>query len=402
MAVASIEELNQTPYDVYVEYTKPVIGKHNILQALARGAHVVVGTSGLTDDDYVEIDAAARKADRGVLACGNFAITVVLLQKFAEMAARHLEHWEIIDYAKAGKVDVPSGTVRELAFRLGQVKAAAQVVPIDEVNGPKETRGATMSGTQVHAVRLPGYQLGVGDLRRRWPAPAPEARSRRRLEAVRVRRAAGDPQGPHRARRGPRTRQGDGALTSRRLRAPYQLPGFTGLTGAFFSAFSFSAFSAFSVPLPGFAAASDAGGASDLATAASRLAISARLRQQQFDRAFGWVLRNRVQLDRQRAMHPARVNGLHRIAGLVLHVDHFLAERLAVARGERLLGGILRRMPSVGTITPTSALPSTNATRCGPSMNTGRLSRGTPIWRIVPSPRSSTHSAVTSLPSGVR
>ncbi|ELA00338.1 4-hydroxy-tetrahydrodipicolinate reductase [Cupriavidus metallidurans] len=161
IAVASIEELNQTPYDVYVEYTEPVIGKHNILQALARGAHVVVGTSGLTDDDYVEIDAAARKADRGVLACGNFAITVVLLQKFAEMAARHLEHWEIIDYAKAGKVDVPSGTVRELAFRLGQVKAAAQVVPIDELNGPKETRGATMSGTQVHAVRLPGYQLGV-------------------------------------------------------------------------------------------------------------------------------------------------------------------------------------------------------------------------------------------------
>ncbi|NOV26163.1 4-hydroxy-tetrahydrodipicolinate reductase [Cupriavidus necator] len=161
VAAASIEALRQTPYDVYVEYTRPGIAKHNILQALAHGAHVVVGTSGLTDDDYAEIDAAARRADRGVLACGNFAITVVLLQKFAEMAARHLEHWEIIDYAKAGKIDVPSGTVRELAYRLGQVKAAAQAVPVDQVNGPKETRGATMSGTQVHAVRLPGYQLGV-------------------------------------------------------------------------------------------------------------------------------------------------------------------------------------------------------------------------------------------------
>ena len=39
--------------------------------------------------------------------------------------------------------------------------AAAQAVPVDQVNGPKETRGATLSGTQVHAVRLPGYQLGV-------------------------------------------------------------------------------------------------------------------------------------------------------------------------------------------------------------------------------------------------
>lgn len=161
VAVASIEELGTTPYDVYVEYTKPTVARRNILQALAHGAHVVVGTSGLTDDDYAEIDAAARKADHGVLACGNFAITVVLLQKFAEMAARHLDHWEIIDYAKAGKVDVPSGTVRELAFRLGQIKQAAQAVPVDQVSGPKETRGATMSGTQIHAVRLPGYQLGV-------------------------------------------------------------------------------------------------------------------------------------------------------------------------------------------------------------------------------------------------
>jgi 4-hydroxy-tetrahydrodipicolinate reductase len=161
MAAASIDALGTTPYDVYVEYTKPAVAKQNILQALAHGAHVVVGTSGLSDEDYADIDAAARKADRGVLACGNFAITVVLLQKFAEMAARHLDHWEIIDYANAGKVDVPSGTVRELAFRLGEIKQAAQAVPVDQVSGPRETRGATMSGTQVHAVRLPGYQLGV-------------------------------------------------------------------------------------------------------------------------------------------------------------------------------------------------------------------------------------------------
>jgi 4-hydroxy-tetrahydrodipicolinate reductase len=161
VAVASIADLAGTPYDVYVEYTRPDVAKQNILQALAQGAHVVVGTSGLSDDDYAEVDAAARRAERGVLACGNFAITVVLLQKFAAIAARHLDHWEIIDYAKAAKIDVPSGTVRELAHRLGEVKQAKQAVPVDQVKGPVATRGATMSGTQVHAVRLPGYQLGV-------------------------------------------------------------------------------------------------------------------------------------------------------------------------------------------------------------------------------------------------
>jgi 4-hydroxy-tetrahydrodipicolinate reductase len=161
VAVASVADLATAPFDVYVEYTKPDVAKANILQALAQGAHVVVGTSGLSDDDYAEIDAAAQQAGRGVLACGNFAITVVLLQKFAEMAAHHLDHWEIIDYAKAGKVDVPSGSVRELAFRLGEVKQGKLAVPLDQVKGPVEARGASMSGSQVHSVRLPGYQLGV-------------------------------------------------------------------------------------------------------------------------------------------------------------------------------------------------------------------------------------------------
>src|SRR5690349_14700537 len=93
------------PCDVFVEYTHPDTAKSNVLAALAQGAHVVVGTSGLTDADYAQIDAAARKRGRGVLACGNFALTAVLLQKFAVMAARYIPHWEIIDYAHEGKPD---------------------------------------------------------------------------------------------------------------------------------------------------------------------------------------------------------------------------------------------------------------------------------------------------------
>jgi 4-hydroxy-tetrahydrodipicolinate reductase len=147
--------------DVFVEYTKPDSAKANILAALEAGAHVVVGTSGLTDDDYAEIDAVARRQSRGVLACGNFALTVVLLQKFAEAAAKLIPHWEIIDYAHDDKVDAPSGTVRELAARLAKVRRPEPTVPIDQTVGPKETRGAIVSGSQVHALRLPGYVIGA-------------------------------------------------------------------------------------------------------------------------------------------------------------------------------------------------------------------------------------------------
>ena len=38
----------------------------------------------------------------------------------ATLAARHVSHWEVIDYGSAGKPDVPSGTSRELAERLGE------------------------------------------------------------------------------------------------------------------------------------------------------------------------------------------------------------------------------------------------------------------------------------------
>jgi 4-hydroxy-tetrahydrodipicolinate reductase len=149
---------------VFVEYSKPkdaTLVKANILAAIVAGAHVVVASSGLSDADYSEIDAAARAAQRGVLACGNFAITAVLLQRFAEMAAAYVPHFEIIDSAKDSKPDAPSGTGRELALRLSRVRRPEIGVPLDQVNGPPGVRGATVNGVQVHAVRLPGYVIGI-------------------------------------------------------------------------------------------------------------------------------------------------------------------------------------------------------------------------------------------------
>ena len=157
----SAEEALVGPCDVFVEYTKPDSAKANILAALERGAHVVVGTSGLTEEDYAEIDLVAQARHRGVLACGNFALTVVLLLKFAEAAARLIPQWEIIDYAHDDKIDAPSGTARELAARLSQVRHPEPTVPVDRTVGQREARGATVSASQIHSVRLPGYVIGA-------------------------------------------------------------------------------------------------------------------------------------------------------------------------------------------------------------------------------------------------
>lgn len=157
---SAIEALTHT-CDVFVEYTRPESAKSNVLDALQHGAHVVVGTSGLTADDFAVIDTVALKHQRGVLAAGNFALTAVLLLKFAELAARFIPQWEIIDYAHDDKTDAPSGTARELAERLSKVRHPDRTVPIDQTIGARESRGATVSGSQIHSLRLPGYVISA-------------------------------------------------------------------------------------------------------------------------------------------------------------------------------------------------------------------------------------------------
>src|SRR5829696_4611157 len=133
--------------DVLVDFTSHTHAKHAALAAIERGVSPVIGSSGLSAADFAEIDTAARGADVGAVASGNFSITAAMLLAGAELAARHIPHWEIIDYAKAAKPDAPSGTAREL--------------PVDQVAGHPEARGAEIAGTQVHSVRVPSFVVST-------------------------------------------------------------------------------------------------------------------------------------------------------------------------------------------------------------------------------------------------
>ncbi len=147
--------------DVYIDYTHPSAVRANTMEAIDRGVAVVIGTSGLTGDDYRRIDVAARNRGTGVVAAGNFSITAALLKHFACIAARHAPHWEVIDYAYSGKPDAPSGTAQELAETLGDIAKNRLQVPIEETLGNPSTRGASIGGAQVHSVRLPSFVLSV-------------------------------------------------------------------------------------------------------------------------------------------------------------------------------------------------------------------------------------------------
>ena len=155
------EALDGTQADVLVDYTSAEVVKANVLAALERRVAVVVGSSGLTGADFDEIDERAHAAGVGVIAAGNFSVLAALLLRFAEQAARRVDAWEIVDYASAAKPDVPSGTARELAERVGTIRHPLLGRPLDELAGPTEARGAEIAGSRVHSVRLPSFAVST-------------------------------------------------------------------------------------------------------------------------------------------------------------------------------------------------------------------------------------------------
>src|SRR4051812_33947477 len=62
----SVAEALTTPSDVFVDYTSAASVRENVLAAIAAGRHVVIGSSGLTQNDFEDIDSAARSAGVGV------------------------------------------------------------------------------------------------------------------------------------------------------------------------------------------------------------------------------------------------------------------------------------------------------------------------------------------------
>ena len=147
--------------DVLVDYTSHLAVLDHALTAIDRHVAVVIGTSGLTADDFAQLSAAAEHAGIGVVAAGNFSLTAALAQAVALLVAPYLPHREIVDYSSAGKKDAPSGTARELAERLGEINRPELTVPIAETAGHPDARGTTVAGTQIHSLRLPSFVVST-------------------------------------------------------------------------------------------------------------------------------------------------------------------------------------------------------------------------------------------------
>jgi 4-hydroxy-tetrahydrodipicolinate reductase len=114
--------------DVVVDFTQPDTALGNALQCLQAGVHVVIGTTGFDVDALRDI---GPHPPANAFVAPNFAISAVLMMRFAAEASRHMAKAEIIELHHDTKIDAPSGT-------------AARTAKLMEGDVP------------IHSVRLPG------------------------------------------------------------------------------------------------------------------------------------------------------------------------------------------------------------------------------------------------------
>lgn len=145
--------------DVVVDFTVPDAVMDNVAWCVERGIHMVVGTTGFTQERLDRVrELTAARPGVGVLVAPNFSIGAVLMMHFAEQAARFFESAEIIELHHPNKVDAPSGTAQATATRIGQARAEAGLGPVPDAttSGLPGARGAEVAGIHVHGVRLRG------------------------------------------------------------------------------------------------------------------------------------------------------------------------------------------------------------------------------------------------------
>lgn len=136
--------------DVVVDFTGPASAMPNARAILAAGAQGVIGTTGFSEEDLDRLDEEAVTAGRGLLYAPNFALGMVLLQRFAQEAVRHFPCVEIVETHHPAKLDAPSGTALDTAWRL--VRHGAGGGP----EGDEPSRGLDVGGVRIHSLRLPG------------------------------------------------------------------------------------------------------------------------------------------------------------------------------------------------------------------------------------------------------
>ena len=148
--------LKNTPADVTIDLTHPSCVFENVQTILKNNSHAVVGTTGLSQDQLTQCDTLAKKQNKSVIVCPNFAIGAILMMRFATQAAKYFDRCEIIEYHHDKKADAPSGTAIKTAELISNSVPEINSIELKEEELIKGARGANKNNIEIHSVRIPG------------------------------------------------------------------------------------------------------------------------------------------------------------------------------------------------------------------------------------------------------
>ncbi len=158
-AYKTIEEAKRyCEIDVLVDFTQPKSIYENAKFCLRNGIKIVIGTTGLKDEEIEFLNKLSNDNKTGCLIAPNFSTGAVLMMMFSQMAAKYFDNAEIIELHHNQKKDAPSGTAIKTALMMSQAKETFKKGNCDETETIEGSRGGTSySDIQIHSVRMPGY-----------------------------------------------------------------------------------------------------------------------------------------------------------------------------------------------------------------------------------------------------
>lgn len=144
--------------DVLVDFTQPKSIFENAKYCLNNGIKMVIGTTGLKDEEIEYLKKLSEEKNTGCLIAPNFSTGAVLMMMFAKQAAKYFDNAEIIELHHNQKKDAPSGTAIKTAQMMSEVNADFTKNNCPETETIEGARGGnSYSNIHIHSVRMPGY-----------------------------------------------------------------------------------------------------------------------------------------------------------------------------------------------------------------------------------------------------
>jgi 4-hydroxy-tetrahydrodipicolinate reductase len=140
--------------DVVVDFTVADSARVTLPWLAMHGVHAVVGTTGFSDDDITSF--REEFSGSNCIIASNFAISAVLMMRFAELAAPYFDSAEIIELHHDEKIDAPSGTSVSTAKRMAAASGEWTPDPTQHEAYPGVRGGVGPGGIHVHSVRMRG------------------------------------------------------------------------------------------------------------------------------------------------------------------------------------------------------------------------------------------------------